>query len=149
MDRVLFGGISGNTGSEPQLDIRSDFDLDSGTNMNAIVSTRIIVTDYNRVSGDNFEVFQREQAPDVIVPQTGSRPGFVGAPVGGLTNQQAWAQFGVAISGAIAPCSNTRPRVGGFVCSISRPVPAGTPPSAVPSPSSSTPTPGSGQRVRR
>jgi hypothetical protein len=118
LHRVLFGDVPGETGPVPQADISPEYDLDYGPNINAIVSNRIIVTDYNRVTGQNFEVFQEEQAPTFRVPQTGSIAGLVGAPVAGLTNQQAWAQFRIAVSGAVAPCADRRPRIDGFACAI-------------------------------
>jgi hypothetical protein len=123
LHRVLFGGVPADTGPVPQVDIRPDYELDYGPNLNAIVSNRIIVTDYNRVTGQNFEVFQEEQAPTFIVPQTGSIAGLVGAPVGGLTNQQAWSQFGIAVSGAVAPCLDRRERIAGFACGFRAPSP--------------------------
>jgi hypothetical protein len=41
-----------------------------------------------------------------------------GAPVPGLTNQQAWSQYGLAIGGSIAPCATTRATTDGFACAI-------------------------------
>jgi hypothetical protein len=55
------------------------------------------------------------------VPETGSIEGLVGAPAAGLTNQQTWARFGIAISGRIAPCFERRDRIAGFVCPIQAP----------------------------
>ena len=129
LHRVLFGDVPADT-PFPQVDIRPEYKLDYGPNINAIVSNRIIVTDYNRVTGQNFEVFWEQQAPDFTVPQTGSFFGLVGAPVGGLSNQQAWAQFGIAVSGAVTPCRDTRPRIVGFACGIRPPAPAATAPLA-------------------
>jgi hypothetical protein len=126
LHRVLFGDVPGNTGPEPQSDIRPEFSIDRG-NTNVIVSGRIVVTDYNRNPGDNFEVFQEQQAPSFVVPQTGATDGLVGSPVPGLTNAQTWAQFGIAISGRVAPCANTRPRIVGFACGIQAPLPAPVP----------------------
>jgi hypothetical protein len=124
LHRVLFGDLPNYTGSEPQSNIRPEFIPQYGANVNTIVSSRIVVTDYNRVTGDNFEVFEKEQAPDFVVPQTESVPGLVGSPVAGLTNQQTWSRFGLAISGAVAPCSNTKPGVMGFACATRAPAPA-------------------------
>jgi G8 domain len=124
LHRVLFGDLPNYTGSEPQSNIRPEFIPEYGANVNTIVSSRIVVTDYNRITGDNFEVFEKEQAPDFVVPQTESVPGLVGSPVAGLTNQQTWSRFGLAISGAVAPCSNTKPGVMGFACATRAPAPA-------------------------
>ena len=129
LHRVQFGDVQADT-PFPQFDIRTEYKLDYGPNVNAIVSNRIIVTDYNRVTGQNFEVFWEQQAPSFTVPQTGSLFGLVGAPVGGLSNQQAWGQFGIAVSGAVAPCDDTRPRIVGFTCAIRPPAPAATPAAA-------------------
>jgi hypothetical protein len=118
--RVLFGSVPGDTGPVKQADILPDYKLNT-EGINAIVSSRIIVTDYNRVSGDSFEVFQEQQAPSFVVPRTGSADRLIGAPVDGLTNQQAWAQFGIAISGAVAPCSDRREKIVGFTCAIRAP----------------------------
>ena len=68
-----------------------------------ILLDEILVYDYNGVSGDDFQVFYLEQAPDFIVPQSANR--FIGSPEAGLTNQQNWDTYGIAISGAVAPCA--------------------------------------------
>jgi hypothetical protein len=73
---------------------------------------------------NNERVFKVQQAPNFIVPVTtqgpdNRGPNVIGAPVAGLTNAQAWAQYGIAIGGAVATCSTTRPDyVGAFVCPI-------------------------------
>lgn len=126
LHRVLFGGVPGNAGPEPQSDLRPEFNLEK-SETNIIVESRIVVTDYNRNPGDNFEVFQEQQAPSFVVPQNGANEGLVGAPVPGLTNQQTWAQFNIAVSGRVAPCSNTRSRIVGFACGIQAPLPAPAP----------------------
>ena len=56
-----------------------------------------------------------QQAPGFIVPLTGSISGLQGAPVAGLTNQQTWAKYQVAIAGGISPTTQTRAGVVGFV----------------------------------
>ena len=72
---------------------------------------QVFVYNYDGVSGDNFQVFYTQQAADFIVPQTvlNSDGTFrtMGAPVAGLTNAQAWAQYDVAIAGAVAPADAT------------------------------------------
>ncbi len=80
---------------------------------NLVQTTEFIVRNYNRVVGNNFRVFAREQAPNVIVPQTGQH---IGVPVAGLTNAQAWSTYGKAIGGAVAPCLTIRTAIHGFVC---------------------------------
>jgi len=95
-------------------------------NANIIKEDKVFVTDYNGVTGDNFQLFYQEQAPTYVVPQ--SADGLTGAPVAGLTNAQLWAQYHLAIAGSVAPCSTTRPLVQGFTCGAtsSAPAPPGT-----------------------
>lgn len=88
----------------------------AGGSENLVQLDQLFVTDYNGVVGDNFEVFYNEQAADFIVPQTiyAGNPPYVeqnGSPVAGLTNAQNWAQYGIAIAGAVAP-STARTRTG-------------------------------------
>ena len=75
LHRVLFGGVPGNTGPEPQSDLRPEYNLEK-SETNIIVSSRIVVTDYNRNPGDNFEVFQEQQAPSFVVPRTARTRGW-------------------------------------------------------------------------
>src|SRR5262249_30087233 len=87
---------------------------------NLIQRDQVFVYDYDGVAGDSFQVFYAEQAANYIVPAaTYNEDGTVhrtGAPVAGLTNQQAWAQYGVAIAGAVAPASaTTRSGIDGLV----------------------------------
>lgn len=91
----------------------------------------IKVYDYNGVPGDDFEVYSWEQAPDFIMPQNVRSPFFdenpnctwrlFASPDAGLTNAQNWAQHGIAINGAVAPCSDTRNGIRGFACGGSEP----------------------------
>jgi hypothetical protein len=72
---------------------------------------QVFVENYNGTSGDNFQVFYTQQAATFIVPQeipnTIGSYTVTGAPVAGLTNAQAWAQYGIAIAGAVAPADAT------------------------------------------
>jgi hypothetical protein len=77
---------------------------DGQSKINVIQTDQVFVYDYNGISGDNFQVFFTQQAANYIVPQTGA---ILGSPVAGLTNQQAWAEYGIAIAGAVAPSSAT------------------------------------------
>jgi hypothetical protein len=89
----------------------------------------IMVQDHNGVVGDNFLVFYTQQAANFIVPvslfnQDGSRR-VIGAPVGGLTNAQAWSQYQVAVGGAVAPCTTTRNMItNGYACPWTGTLPA-------------------------
>jgi hypothetical protein len=74
----------------------------------------VFVTGYNQVVGDDFQVFYNEQAANFIVPQTST--GLIGSPVAGLTNQQDWQTYGIAIAGAVAPTTaTTRSGIKGLV----------------------------------
>jgi len=76
------------------------------------------------VASDNFKAFYTQQAPTFVVPQTQLNvysPAFdsvEGAPVPGLTNQQTWNTYKIAIAGSVAPCATTRTDTDGFACSI-------------------------------
>jgi hypothetical protein len=118
---VTFGRVPGGDFlSRPQADIGHY--LIMVTNPNIIVSDRIIV---EQPSG-MFEVFALEQAPNFVIPST-----VLTQNAAGLTNQQAMARFGIAIHGQVAPCSDTREGIIGFVCPITRsPSPAAAAPPA-------------------
>jgi hypothetical protein len=80
-----------------------------GPGVNLTQLDQIFVVNYNGVSGDNFQVYYQQQAADFVVPQTvlnsNGTPNEAGAPVAGLTNSQAWQEYGVAIAGAVAPAT--------------------------------------------
>ena len=90
-------------------------------NFNAIQKDTFYVYNYNQVAGDNFQVYYNEQAADYVLPQAGAAFGPMET---GLTNQQNWEKYGIAIAGAVAPCtdSTSRPGIVGFTC----PLPDGT-----------------------
>ena len=75
--------------------------LNRGYGTNLIQQDQVFVFNYNGVIGDDFQVLYNQQASSFIIPQ--SSTGMIGAPVAGLTNQQAWDQYGLAIAGAVAP----------------------------------------------
>jgi hypothetical protein len=111
---------------------------------NYIQTDKVLVTNYNQVPGNNFQVFYNEQRPDFIVPQSMTDPYTVfGSPDAGLTNAENSAKYvfgyddsqgkyvvalrtvhpdwpGLAIAGGIATCLNTaaRPEIYGFTCPI-------------------------------
>ncbi len=108
-----------------------------GDGRNLVVPDRMKVINYNKIPGNNFEVFYLEQKRDFIIPQSYSpeRPNTLGSKEGGLTNEQNWLKYkgyvpgsdpgalrtdpnerGLAIAGAVTPCETTHPRVVGFVC---------------------------------
>jgi hypothetical protein len=77
---------------------------------------------YYNGTGQNFQVYYNEQQPNFIVPQTSTTVGFAltGSPQAGLTNQQNWSQYQIAIAGAVAPATaTTLPEIHGLVSPIS------------------------------
>jgi hypothetical protein len=119
---VKFNTVNGNTGGWVQDSIIMNYQT-AHHNTNLIVKDVVQVVDFNQVSGQNFQVFYSQQAPSYVMPQSAGE--LLGAPVAGFTNQQTWATYGIAIGGALAPCSTTRSDVAGFVCAL-----AGAPPAA-------------------
>ncbi len=119
---VKFDQVNGNTGGWQQVAITMNYQT-AHHNTNTLVKDAVSVVDYQQVSGQNFSVYYTQQAPSYVMPQSAGE--LLGSPVAGLTNQQNWATYGIAIGGALAPCSTTRPEIGGFVCALS-----GTPPAA-------------------
>jgi PKD repeat protein len=88
-------------------------DMTAGANL--LESDQVQVANFNGVSGDNFNVYYLQQAPNFVIPTTDSTQGVLGSPVANLTNQQAWAQYGIAIAGGLAPTTKTRAGILGFV----------------------------------
>ncbi|MEX2113120.1 MAG: G8 domain-containing protein [Pirellulales bacterium] len=83
------------------------------------------VYSYNKVAGDDFQVFYKEQAPGAIVPRTDLEALTnnvnvrIGSPRSGLTNTQNWSQFGIAVAGAVAPANaSKRAGIEGLVAPI-------------------------------
>jgi hypothetical protein len=97
------------------LSINMVYDVDHGNNL--IKKDEVFVYDYNGVAGDNYQVYYQEQAANFIVPQSSGN--LIGSPDAGLTNQQNWTKYGIAIAGAIAPSSaTTRSDMHGLVVHI-------------------------------
>lgn len=95
---------------------------------NNVQKDRVLVYDFNQVKGDDFQVFYLEQKADFPLPTVGEN-GV--AQAAGLTNQQSWERYRVAIGGQVTPCMTRRERVWGFACTISE-APADTRASAAP-----------------
>ncbi|HEV3021485.1 MAG TPA: G8 domain-containing protein [Pirellulales bacterium] len=93
--------------------------LDAATDPQQYGPETVIVTDFNGVAGDDFQVYYTQQAASFVLPQSTYRNGsifLVGAPVAGLTNAQALSQYGVCAAGQIAPASaHTRAAIIGLV----------------------------------
>lgn len=64
------------------------------------------VYDHDGVPAADYRLYYAQQAADFVMPHTSG--GRVGAPEPGLTNQQAWERYGVAIAGAVAPADAVR-----------------------------------------
>lgn len=114
IDNVRYDPVSGNVGGNPQFNIAMSYNVDD-RNANVIQMDQVFVTNYNGVAGANYQVFYTQQAPSFVVPASTSQ--LVGAPVSGLTNLQTWAQYGIAIAGAVAPCQTQVVGIEGFACS--------------------------------
>jgi hypothetical protein len=77
---------------------------------------QVQVVNFNGVAGDNFQLYFRQQAPTFVVPIAGLVPGLQGAPVGGLTNEQTWYRYHIAVAGRMAPTTaTTRSHIVGLV----------------------------------
>jgi hypothetical protein len=120
LDTVKFDALPGNVGGVTQWNISLQ-PVAGMTYGNLIALNTIAVTNYNGVAGDNFSVYFAEQDPAFVLPQ--STPpnsigsvALVGAPAAGLTNAQAWGQYGIAIAGAVMPAGTiTRAGIQGKV----------------------------------
>lgn len=93
----------------------------AGKTLNLISKDDAFVEAFQGKVGDNFRLYYLEQASDFIVPQTIPNTLYGGSKVVGcveanLTNAQAWAKYGVAIAGSVAPCKTTRPTIRGLCC---------------------------------
>lgn len=91
--------------------------------VNLVQSDQVTVNSHNGVAGVNFHAYYTQQAAAYVVPVTTlNSDGSVhraGAPVAGLTNAQCWAQYSLAVAGAVAPAdAATRPDVSGLVKSF-------------------------------
>jgi len=90
---------------------------------NFLVSDVVNVYDMNGTPGDSFRVYYNESAPNFVLPVTTYYPDgnvlSLGAPTSGVTNAQAWQQFGYAFAGTILPASAaTRTGIFGKVAPI-------------------------------
>ena len=104
-------------GKQQTISMNFNFGLDA----RAMDSDRVFVEDYQGITSNNFRVFYREQDPTFIVPQTTNNGRSVASPEIGLTNQQNWNTYGIAVAGELAPCTDdfTFPEIEGFTCTDS------------------------------
>ncbi len=67
----------------------------------------VFIYDHNGVKDANYQVYFPEQAPNFVPPPSiltrDPRNDFIASPEPGLTNQQLWDKYRVAIAGAVAP----------------------------------------------
>lgn len=98
-------------------------------NTNIVLSNRVLVEDYQGVVGRNYEVYNAGQAANAILVQ--SQNLLTACPAAGLTNAQAFAQFGKALYGEVMPASvTTVAGISDFVLATGTPPPP-PPPSVV------------------
>ncbi len=91
--------------------------------MNLIQLDQFLVYDYNGNPSDDFEVYYPEQVKSYVLPQsTWNSDGTTGrtaSPEAGLTMQQNWNKYGIALAGKVAPDNaGSRAGVGGLVVPI-------------------------------
>jgi hypothetical protein len=120
----------------PQRTISTSFSF--GLDNNAVSKDQIFVEDYQGIDTNDFQVFNLEQAPTFIVPQSTSNGRTIGSPVAGLTNDENWTTFGIAVAGEVAPCADTAtfPEIRGFTCGVD----LTPPPPSIDTEAPSTPT---------
>ncbi|MEX2186510.1 MAG: G8 domain-containing protein [Pirellulales bacterium] len=100
-----------------QFDIRMAYAPERSIASRDILSPDVVVVqNFNRVQGDDFRVYYLEQSPDFVPP---AAPFGGGSPAPGMTNQQLWNQFGVALAGSVAPCETQRQGIVGYACPFS------------------------------
>jgi hypothetical protein len=110
INNVRFGAAADGSMTTINMDFVPSWEL-SWLAANLIVSDQVFVYNYNGVTGDNFQVFYTQQAANYVVPQTQyNSDGSIrvdASPVAGLTNQQTWDLYGIAIAGEVAPSTAT------------------------------------------
>lgn len=100
------------------------------TAYNLIAKDDVYVKNFNGVQGDTFRVYREQQAPNFVMPQTGSnligqpsgRP-ILASPEAGLSNLQNLIKYGIALGGSIATSSQRRQYIDGFVDPTQSPSP--------------------------
>jgi hypothetical protein len=84
----------------------------SNNSTNFLQKDQTFVYAYNGNPNDNFRLYFNDQAATALAPVQVLNPdGTVnesGVTVAGLTNKQAWSQFGVAMCGEVAPADATQ-----------------------------------------
>jgi hypothetical protein len=107
LDNDLYAAPSGSPVNAVDMEYTTGGGFSGNLQINLTTLQQIFVYDYDQVSGDNFQVYYTQQTASFIVPKSGSAYGLVASPASGLTNQQNWTTYGVAIAGALAPSTAT------------------------------------------
>jgi hypothetical protein len=87
----------------------------NGGGRDLIERDQVRVVNFNGAVGASFNVYYLQQAAGFVMPVAGLITGLQGAPVAGMTNQQAWTHYHKAIAGAVSPTTQTRGGVLGLV----------------------------------
>ncbi len=91
--------------SAPPVAIDAYYYVDGGNNV--VQSDRLLLKNYHG-AGNDYQVFYNQQAASFIIPQTQLYSGTIdplilACPVAGMTNQQSWSTYGLAVAGAVMP----------------------------------------------
>ncbi|MCC6493421.1 MAG: fibronectin type III domain-containing protein [Pirellulales bacterium] len=80
----------------------------------------VLVHDYNGVEGDDFQIWMPQQQANYVMPITSnSNRGNRMSPEEGLTNQQLWNKYKLALGGKVLPKDAvSRAGIGGYVTAI-------------------------------
>jgi hypothetical protein len=94
-----------------------------GDRANYLARDDVYVYDHNGVAGDDFRLYYREQAGDAVLRQAAVDDSggqlTIASPTAGLTNTEAWQQYGIAFAGSVAPASaTTRDDIDGLLAPI-------------------------------
>jgi len=95
----------------PEYAIQRSLSGATGNVQNLVQLDQIYVYNYNGVTGDNFRVYYAQQTASAVLEQSIYRADgsiqVLASPVSGLTNQQNWTTYGIALAGEIAPATAT------------------------------------------
>lgn len=107
-------------GSLAASNIELQFNDQFGANLPQLDTIKVY--SYDGVVGDDFQVFYYQQLPDYVMPKTIARDeynqGLYGSPEEGLTNQQLWDKYRIAVGGALAVNTTRRTGIVGLVRDI-------------------------------
>ncbi|MCP5243592.1 MAG: G8 domain-containing protein [Burkholderiales bacterium] len=98
--------------------------LENSFSVTSLLSeSHLHIQNMNRIQGNDFEFFYREQAPDHVMTDYVMGQGAVNpndnCPTSGLTNQQCWDTHGKATMSVIATCTDDSDQaIDGFMCPL-------------------------------